>query len=520
MTHKEKTSVWRQVWSSRLSRRLALFSLVLILVITLASIQAYRLLLQDPFASAMPLILVLFLVAILSVAILIFVVSSSVLSPLMQLYNATLEVEKGNFDTRVDIRTKDDLEELGNRFNTMVGALSKVRKDHQQIDRAKTEFLSITSHELRSPMTPMRAQLQMLLKGYQGALNSKQKESLTIVLRNTERLDKIIADFLDVSRIEAARLKFYFVKTILSEHIVRLVEEMKGFMPEKKIKIVTRLDKISSFECDPDRVMQVLRNLVNNAIKFSPENGTIVIRAQQQKSFVQIGVEDSGIGIAHEHLSQVFEPFFQVEHGFSRRYGGAGLGLAICKGIVESQNGRIWVESTKGKGSTFYFTVPLTPVREPRPVRVLFSPQGDMEARVRDIFIGHLGGADGAEAFGNVQRHGLRYEGLVSSLTKLRDHNVLDYTQHRQILSEIRSLYGLSKTPQQELVDMLEEIYVSTLGPLGLKQFAKIEKNLSRQAVHRQIDGLVSSRVLSGREAQVFKQHITKAFAASRQKRD
>ena len=320
-----------------------------------------------------------------------FFISRSIIQPVKKLSNANFEIEKGNFKVRVDIKTGDELEELGNAFNKSTEALERMDKEHKQLEHAKTEFLSITSHELRSPMTPMKAQLQMLEEGYFGKLNEKQKQSLDIVLRNTNRLDNIVVDFLEISRIEAARLKFRFKKADLAVNVKRLVEEMKGWMPEKKIEIVAKIGEVPTIEVDPDRVMQVLRNLINNAKKFSPVNSKIIVAVGLKGKWIQFSVKDQGIGIAKERQASVFEPFFQEEQTMYRKHGGTGLGLTICKGIVESQGGRIWIESEKGKGATFSFTIPLKPEREIKAIKLLFSPKEDMQKKIALLFTEMLG---------------------------------------------------------------------------------------------------------------------------------
>jgi len=313
-------------------------------------------------------------------------------SSIKNMSTAVQEIKKGNFKTKINIKTGDELEELGDAFNAMSDTLGKLDEEKKKIEHAKTEFMSITSHEMRSPMTPMKGQLQMLLSGTFGKLSTKQKEALDIVLRNATRLDGIIQDFLEVSRIEAARLKFNFQKkTNLNEHVNRLVTEMKVFMPEKKINIITNLEKVAQFEVDPDRVMQVLRNLTNNAIKFTPDNGTINITTEKQGNHILFKVKDSGIGISPENQQRIFEPFFQEEQTMYRQYGGTGLGLAICRGIIEAQGGRIWLESAKGAGTTFYFTIPTTPVREIKPIKLLFSNKDSGEDKMEQIFTEMLG---------------------------------------------------------------------------------------------------------------------------------
>ena len=191
-----------------------------------------------------------------------FFVSRSITKPIKELYSATREVEKGNFNVRTDIKTHDEIEELGRAFNRTTVALGRMAEERKEIDSAKSEFLSITSHELRSPMTPMKAQLQMLQNEYFGKLTNAQKDSLNIVLRNADRLDKIIVDFLEISRIEAARLKFVFKETNLEEIVQEVVDFMKGSAKEKNVKLKVNMKKLPIIEVDPDRVSQVLRNLI------------------------------------------------------------------------------------------------------------------------------------------------------------------------------------------------------------------------------------------------------------------
>lgn len=310
-----------------------------------------------------------------------FIVSRSISKPIKELYKAAKEVEMGNFSIRTDIKTNDEIEELSRAFNDTTAALNRMNEERKQIDSTKTEFLSITSHELRSPMTPMKAQLQMLENEYFGKLTKEQKDSLAIVIRNADRLDKIIADFLEISRIEAARLKFVFRKTDLKETVRETVEFMKGFANEKNIELVVNAEELPMIEVDPDRVSQVLRNLINNAIKFSDENSKVEIGAVAKKDHILFSVKDYGCGLTPENQIRVFEPFYQVEKTSYRKYGGTGLGLTICRGIAESQKGKIWVESESGKGSTFYFTIPLKPVRETEPIKVLFSPKSAIESK-------------------------------------------------------------------------------------------------------------------------------------------
>ncbi|VVB65889.1 Methanogenesis regulatory histidine kinase FilI [Candidatus Gugararchaeum adminiculabundum] len=370
-------------------------------------------------------------------------VSNYFTTPILKLSAATEEVEKGNYTARVDIRTNDEMEQLGNEFNSTIERLEKIDAEHKQLEKAKTEFMSITSHELRSPMTPMKAQLQMLMEGYFGELDKKQKESLDIVLRNTDRLDHIVLDLLEISRIEAARLKFNFIETSLNPYIERLVSEMDGFMPEKKIEIALKAEKLPVMSVDPDRVMQVLRNLLNNAKKFSNESSKIQVAAEltPERDEIQFSVKDSGVGIPLDQQKRVFEPFFQADNTLSRKFGGTGLGLAICKGIVEAQNGKIWFESKPGKGATFWFTLPLKPTTEIKPITLLFSRKAEVEQKVQEIFLEFLGPL-GNKEFERIRSRAMDYNAMAKYVAELEKQGVLAKGQAEKMKAGLARVLG------------------------------------------------------------------------------
>lgn len=374
--------------------------------------------------------------------ILIISITNKISKPIEQLHSAAYELQNKNFKARVNIKTGDELEELGNTFNKTIEALEKMDDEHKQLEKTKTEFLSITSHELRSPMTPMKAQLQMLGEEYFGKLNKKQKESIEIVERNTTRLDRILVDFLDISRIEAARLKFNFIKTSLNPYIERLIKEMDGFMPEKKIKIESKIEKLPIMEVDPDRVMQVLRNLLNNAKKFSPENKKIEVSTKLENNMILFSVKDQGIGIKSKDLQKILDPFFQAEQTMYREHDGTGLGLSICRGIVESQKGKFWLESELGKGTTFNFTVPLKPVKDIQPIKVLFSSQEDIEKKINNLLKEMLGPI-GTYEFQNLKnKNKIIKEELIDYTKELIEKKIIDKEKGDLIETNIKEIFG------------------------------------------------------------------------------
>jgi signal transduction histidine kinase len=370
------------------------------------------------------------------------IITSSYTRPLKEIQRATTELEKGNFNVRINLTGEDEFATLSDTFNHSAQALAAMEEERRRLDQAKSEFLSITSHELRTPITPLKAQIQMLLHEYFGPLTEKQRASLDIVLRNAERLDRIIEDFLEVSRIESARLKFAFKPNDPKDIIRETVGLMQGFAEEKHIKINTETGELPIIELDPDRVCQVLRNLLHNAVKFSQDNGIITVRADQREGFIQFSIEDHGVGLSDEDQVRVFEPFYQVEKSVNRKYGGTGLGLTICRGIVESQNGKIWVESKLGVGSTFHFTIPLTPVRDIQPIKVLFSQKTEIEARLREEFTSMLGPMGNVEFTELKQKHSLGRDDLFAYITSLERMCILRHDTADTFRTNIQKIFG------------------------------------------------------------------------------
>lgn len=380
----------------------------------------------------------------------LFIVDFRISKPINTLYKMTEKIRKGDFSARTHLKTGDEIEKLSEALNSTTEALSHLDAEHKEIDKTKTRFLSITSHELRSPMTPMKAQLQMLLGNYFGKLTKKQKGAIDIVLRNTNRLDNIITDFLEISRIEAARLKFKFVKANLAEHINRLVDEMNGFMMEKKIKIESNVGKLPDILVDPDRTMQVLRNLINNAKKFSPEGKTVFVEAKLVGNMIQMSVEDQGIGVSKEDQRKLFEPFYQAEQTIYREHGGTGLGLAICRGIVEAQNGKIWMESVVGKGTKFFFTVPLEPVKDIKPIRVLFSEEASTSREISKNFRTFLGPIGVTEFEDLVKKDGLKKDKILSYINSLEKKGILNHEKAEVFKNNLIHILSGQKTGHKD----------------------------------------------------------------------
>ncbi len=245
----------------------------------------------------------------------------------------------------------------------------KIKKQNAQLkklNRIKSDFLNVTSHELRTPMVAIKGYVQLLLDMSLGEVTEKQKKALDIVLRNTNRLNNLVQDILDISRLESGTMKFIPEKTDTRQMVEEIVETMQSSASMKEIKINADIEgNIPDLTVDSERIKQVIINLVNNAIKFSPHGSDINMQARKEGVYVLFEVRDFGRGIPKNKKEKIFETFYQVDCAKdSKLLGGAGMGLAISRGIVIAHGGKIWVESKVGIESTFRFVLPIKPVKD------------------------------------------------------------------------------------------------------------------------------------------------------------
>lgn len=231
----------------------------------------------------------------------------------------------------------------------------------RQIDELKDEFASMISHELTTPLFPIKFHTEMLKDpNIFGKLNKEQLNSINEIYENTIKLDKLISDILDVQKLEQIGLKFTKTNLRTDEFMDKIYYNSKAMMESKSIKFEnTTKDKIT-INSDPGRLEQVLSNLIKNAVDFVPENnGKIEICAKMDgDDHVKFYVKDNGIGIPKEKQGNLFKKFYQIDTSVRRKHRGSGLGLSICKGIIEGLGGKIWIESTEGLGTIAYFTIP------------------------------------------------------------------------------------------------------------------------------------------------------------------
>lgn len=231
-------------------------------------------------------------------------------------------------------------------------------KEQRELEKAKREFISMVSHDLRSPLQSIQITLTMSKEGQYGELTSKGQKNVEAALTSADRLISLVNELVEVEAMESAGLNLECSPTAVADIFQHTLRSVRGLM--EKNNILVHADDTNAFaDCDPDRIVQVLVNLVSNSMKFSPAESEINISCQPAgKEYIRISVKDQGRGIPESLRQRIFDRYKQVETKDRTEKGGTGLGLAICKSIVESHGGKIGVDSIEGQGSTFWFTLP------------------------------------------------------------------------------------------------------------------------------------------------------------------
>lgn len=232
--------------------------------------------------------------------------------------------------------------------------------ERKKLDKIKTEFVSMVSHELRTPLSAIKEGVEIVADGTQGTLNKSQGECLGIALSNIKRLNRLIGDILDISKIQSNLLKVNFAPCSIYDLVDQVYNLVRIEIEKRGMVFVTDLEKdLPSVYADKDRLIQVLINLLNNAVKFTRERSKITLFCRRSAEYVEFSVKDEGAGIPPDELARLFGKFVQLDSTLIRRVGGTGLGLYISKSLVEAMAGKIWAESQVGGGSVFKFTIPI-----------------------------------------------------------------------------------------------------------------------------------------------------------------
>lgn len=250
----------------------------------------------------------------------------------------------------------EELRQQAHRLNREITERKRAETALRELDQMKSQFISSVSHELRTPLHSIIGFTKLMLQG-KVVVPKDQREFLGIIDKQSEHLGKLIDDLLDVSRLESGRFETRKQRLTISEPIHDVINELRSLANEKNIVISENIPvTLPEIEIDRERMMQVMTNLLGNAIKFSSDGGSITVKAQDRDSELLVQVVDHGIGIPKKAIPHVFEKFYRAKD--SMAVGGTGLGLYITKQIIEAHGGRIWVESEPNEGSTFFFAIP------------------------------------------------------------------------------------------------------------------------------------------------------------------
>jgi signal transduction histidine kinase len=264
------------------------------------------------------------------------------------LFDEKMKTQHEELERKISEATKDLSETNRN--------LEAANRELESLNRAKSEFFSDISHELRTPLTSIKGAADIMARKAPG----ENLEYVDIIRRNTDHLVKVVLDFLDFSKIEFGQFDLDLSSNSIKEVAEDAILSQKAVAEKKRLQFDLRCPDNPTPMFDRQRVFQVLTNLLSNAVRFSPEGGTITVSvASNGDGFVEVSVEDQGPGIEEKYHSAIFEKFYQVkQQDKTLHQGSSGIGLAICKGIMEAHCGRIWVESQPGKGSKFVFALP------------------------------------------------------------------------------------------------------------------------------------------------------------------
>ncbi|QLH09109.1 ATP-binding protein [Candidatus Nitrosotenuis sp. DW1] len=290
--------------------------------------------------------------------IVLFVIRKSLL-PLQTITNALSRIKEGIYGEKIKYSSSDEIGELASTFNIMSDTIRIKEEEARRMSVAKDEFLTMITHELKTPLVPIQGYADMLLGGHLGTLTDKQRERMGIIKSSATSLLQIISDLLDAQKLELGQLRMKKEVSPIQNTVLKSIQTLQPQIDESKIKVINEVNPKTMVAHDADRITQVLTNLIKNSLKsVKPDVGIIRITSSEDASEVRITVEDNGTGIPPEKQTKLFTKFYQADASLTREKGGSGLGLSICKGIVGAHDGKITLESTPGVGTKVTFSLP------------------------------------------------------------------------------------------------------------------------------------------------------------------
>ncbi len=287
-----------------------------------------------------------------------FQMSRRITRPILSISQTAQAIRDGDLNQRIPVTTHDEIADLARAINEMAEKLGTDIAQLRKLERIRSEFLGNVSHELRTPIFSIQGFIETLLDGAVDDA-SVNRDFLEKAHRQAARLNALLNDLIEISRIESGDMKMSFRYFDVTEFLESVLEEMREHAARKSITLELLADGTAGDRVfgDRERLKQVMINLVDNAVKYTDSGGKIVCRARHENSRVELSVEDTGCGIPQEHLPRIFERFYRVDRDRSREVGGTGLGLAIVKHIVEAHGSAVNVTSAVGKGTSFSFSL-------------------------------------------------------------------------------------------------------------------------------------------------------------------
>jgi len=289
---------------------------------------------------------------ILSGIIISIFITRSIINPLSFLRKKTRQVARGDFECDLDLASPPEIGDLAQDFNMMCSKL-------KETDKMKSDFFSLMAHELRTPLASIKEGTNLLLKGIGEEFKEKRQTVLTIIAEESNRLNDLVNSLLDLSKMEAGMMALNLETSDIRPLINKAVSGMEPLAMAKHVSIKVEMPQdLPCVKMDGERILQALRNLIGNAIKFTPVDGQVIISARPVEKAVSVSVADTGPGIPEKDLTAIFDKFRQAAITNYNKIKGTGLGLAIVKHIINAHGGKVWVESEIGRGSTFVFLLP------------------------------------------------------------------------------------------------------------------------------------------------------------------
>ncbi len=267
----------------------------------------------------------------------------------------------------------EDSDDTNKSLVSAQGQLKQSMTKLEEIDAKKDQFISIAAHELKTPLTSIHGFSQLLQDDKIAVDREKRAKYLSIIDSETKRLATLVTDILDLSRVDLGTIKLMPSEVDINETMSNIQKEMNVQITQKGLLSEYVIEKnLPKLYTDKERFIQILMNLINNSVKYTPK-GKITVKAARERDFIHFSIKDTGIGIAKENHGHIFERFYQVDSSYTRKAGGTGLGLSLCKEFIERMGGKIWFESDIGRGSEFHFTIPVK--------AVLKAPKNDLTAK-------------------------------------------------------------------------------------------------------------------------------------------